>query len=395
MLNVIDNGPRSTAALIRRQPFSQMSLPGKEATIHDVAKLANVSHATVTRALSEWKHPGISVATRERVLAVVKELGYRPSPLAQQLRGRKSRTVCLPATSSRDDSMNPTGAGHVSFGFTDILSGAMSVLQPIGYRIDPFFCTDSKEAEQEMVEMFSAGYFDAAFFPHRVLFGAAERLARKGCIVIGAAEPIEGIPNLIHIPGRSLSWNFMPMIEEVIRQGRTRLGFTFPVPEAALTTLANQLQAGEVRFDYFERGERSLPEYLEVIADGVLSGSLDAVITADEFLGWKIFKLLHQYGIPVPERVTIAGCADVRHIFKPLPILQLYFAEYALYLRTLASKLVEVLSAENPAKFAVPSPLKPYQTRLSVMSPAQFLAAAQTELQRERMEAQVQAEILA
>lgn len=52
-------------------------------TIEDVARAAGVSTATVSRALRDL--PNVSAATRERVLAAVDELGYRPDPTAQRL----------------------------------------------------------------------------------------------------------------------------------------------------------------------------------------------------------------------------------------------------------------------------------------------------------------------
>jgi len=57
-------------------------------TMSDVAKLAGVSSATVSRVLS--KSPYISVSTVDRVLAAVKELGYYPNVHARRLASGKS-----------------------------------------------------------------------------------------------------------------------------------------------------------------------------------------------------------------------------------------------------------------------------------------------------------------
>ena len=46
-------------------------------TIRDVAKLANVSTATVSRILNQDTRYKITPETRARVLAAVEELGYR------------------------------------------------------------------------------------------------------------------------------------------------------------------------------------------------------------------------------------------------------------------------------------------------------------------------------
>lgn len=63
------------------------------AGIKDVAKVAGVSTATVSRVLSNSDHvrPGV----RERVLAAVEQLDYRPNLLARTLRSQQSSTIGL------------------------------------------------------------------------------------------------------------------------------------------------------------------------------------------------------------------------------------------------------------------------------------------------------------
>ena len=61
------------------------------ATIYDVAGKAQVSLATVSRVLNNPDK--VNESTRERVLAVIKELGYRPNAIARGLASRKTTTV--------------------------------------------------------------------------------------------------------------------------------------------------------------------------------------------------------------------------------------------------------------------------------------------------------------
>ena len=49
----------------------------------DVAKLAGVSHQTVSRVLND--HPNVREQTRMRVHAAIAELGYRPTRAARVL----------------------------------------------------------------------------------------------------------------------------------------------------------------------------------------------------------------------------------------------------------------------------------------------------------------------
>jgi LacI family transcriptional regulator len=60
-------------------------------TIRDVARLAGVSIGTASKALNA--NGRLSLETREKVLRVARELGYRPNDLAQSLHRAKSMTV--------------------------------------------------------------------------------------------------------------------------------------------------------------------------------------------------------------------------------------------------------------------------------------------------------------
>jgi len=70
------------------------------ATIFDVARLAGVSHQTVSRVLNDL--PNVRPATRERVENAIKQLRYVPSQAARALVTRRSRTIGLVATGLPD-----------------------------------------------------------------------------------------------------------------------------------------------------------------------------------------------------------------------------------------------------------------------------------------------------
>ena len=61
------------------------------ATMKDVAQLAGVSTATVSRALMNPEK--VSVSTRKRVETAVLEAGYSPNTLARNLRRNESKTI--------------------------------------------------------------------------------------------------------------------------------------------------------------------------------------------------------------------------------------------------------------------------------------------------------------
>ena len=65
--------------------------PRKPAVMSDVGRLAGVSHQTVSRVINGSRH--VRPATRDRVLAAMRELGYRPNSSARALATGRTRTV--------------------------------------------------------------------------------------------------------------------------------------------------------------------------------------------------------------------------------------------------------------------------------------------------------------
>lgn len=90
-------------------------------TIKDVARAANCSTATVSRALANPEK--VSDATRQRVAQAVAEVGYSLNAAARNLRRSESRTivVILP------DIANPF--------FSEVISGLESVAHQAGYQV--------------------------------------------------------------------------------------------------------------------------------------------------------------------------------------------------------------------------------------------------------------------
>lgn len=68
-----------------------MSVQSRRPVMHDVAALAGVSHQTVSRVLNG--HPNVSPGTRERVVAAMRQLDYRPNFFARGLVTRRSHRI--------------------------------------------------------------------------------------------------------------------------------------------------------------------------------------------------------------------------------------------------------------------------------------------------------------
>lgn len=97
-------------------------------TRRDVARLAGTSEAVVSYVLNDGPR-GVAPATRERVLAAIAELGYRPNTLARSLRTQRTMTFGLVVP----DNSNPFFAELArsieeigfEFGYTMLLGNAM------------------------------------------------------------------------------------------------------------------------------------------------------------------------------------------------------------------------------------------------------------------------------
>ncbi|WP_159501662.1 LacI family DNA-binding transcriptional regulator [Microbacterium sp. 18062] len=71
---------------------------GRRPSIRDVARLADVSHQTVSRVINN--HPSIRPETRERVQTVMAQLQYRPNRAARALVTSRSQTIGILSASS-------------------------------------------------------------------------------------------------------------------------------------------------------------------------------------------------------------------------------------------------------------------------------------------------------
>lgn len=80
---------RGEAASDPRSP----SRGGTNVTLQDIARVLNISHTTVSRALAD--SPKISAETKLRVRNAVEQLGYVPSASARMMRGARSSLVGL------------------------------------------------------------------------------------------------------------------------------------------------------------------------------------------------------------------------------------------------------------------------------------------------------------
>ncbi len=103
-------------------------------SIKDIAKVAGVSHSTVSRALSD--SPLVKEETKQRILKLAAEMGYSPSAIARGLVTKRTRTFGLVVTSIADPFV------------AEVVRGIEETALDHGYSL--ILCQSQAESQREM-----------------------------------------------------------------------------------------------------------------------------------------------------------------------------------------------------------------------------------------------------
>jgi LacI family transcriptional regulator len=111
---------------------------GAAVTLRDVARVAGVHPATVSRALNEETRALVNEETAKRVLKAAEKLGYQPNPIARGLKTNRSYTIGVLVP----DLTNPL--------FPPILRGIEDRLETAGYT--PLIANTDNDPERELLD---------------------------------------------------------------------------------------------------------------------------------------------------------------------------------------------------------------------------------------------------
>lgn len=109
-----------------------------ETTIHDIARILDISASTVSRALKD--SPLISEAMRSKVRQVADDLGYRPNIVASSLRTKRSNTIGV---------IVPYINRHF---FSSVVSGIEKVAYDSGFAVTISQSNDSYQKETHIAK---------------------------------------------------------------------------------------------------------------------------------------------------------------------------------------------------------------------------------------------------
>lgn len=149
-------------------------------TIADVAAHARVSTATVSRVLSSRDR--VSEPLRTRVLASVRELGYRPNAVARSLRVETTRTLGLVVS----DVLNPF--------FTALARAVEDAAHDAGYSVILGNADERPERQDVYVAQLLARQVDGLLItPAITSSGLIESAVRDGAAVVCVDRTVEGL----------------------------------------------------------------------------------------------------------------------------------------------------------------------------------------------------------
>src|ERR1700749_2433400 len=144
----------SSTKPIPERPRAYDPKVAKPVSLRDVAKLANVSVATVAMVLNE--NPRISQATHLRVQQVINRMGYRPNRLAKMLSSRYTRALAILLPALRH------GFGDAYFG--ELISGISDRAGKLGYKVMLEQAKPDFLKSKEHIAIFERRYVDGILF---------------------------------------------------------------------------------------------------------------------------------------------------------------------------------------------------------------------------------------
>jgi LacI family repressor for deo operon, udp, cdd, tsx, nupC, and nupG len=164
---------------MNEKPTLQADPSAGPVRIAEVARLAGVSPATVSRALANPDK--VRPEARERVLAAVRETGYTPNVAARNLRARRSLMVLVVVPNIG----NPF--------FSEVLRGIDETLSAAGYGLIIGNLDERREKEGRFVDVAFAGQVDGIILLNgKVLQARGRKLSDSAVPVVAACETIPG-----------------------------------------------------------------------------------------------------------------------------------------------------------------------------------------------------------
>lgn len=268
----------------------------KGVTSVELAKLAGVSSATISRAFSA--DSSMRPETRERILALADQYGFRPNAMARSLNSSKSRLVAIVVNTVA----NPAeGEG------LDQLVHRLQAME----RMPLLLCCANHEDRSQLMRLASAYRVD-----HVVLQSDAVTIAdaldifRSAVLVVASAEPLAG-RNLSDVRLDS-SMAAAEIVDRLVADGRRRFCYLAGragsyVDKQRMEWFAAALRGHGLGFQQVAHGDYSYESGFKEAVLLLRQTGADAVICANDLMAIGAKDAAHLLNIAVPERLAIVG----------------------------------------------------------------------------------------
>jgi LacI family repressor for deo operon, udp, cdd, tsx, nupC, and nupG len=280
-------------------------------TIIEVAKAAGVSTATVSRVLSQPER--VSEQTRERVLEVVRSLGYSPNVAARTLRTLRAAKILLTVP----DISNPF--------FASVIRGAEEAAREAGYSVVLGDTRHDPQMEDQYAEMLSRREVDGLIFlGHRLPESLRPLVSLQGALapIVNGCEysPGLGVPS-VHIDNAAASSD---AIEHLIGLGHREIGIITgpPISPISRDRLSGAVNAAErhglLNQLQVRTGDYSARSAFEQAGD-LLTGNVTAIFCFSDEMAMGAISAIRQAGLSCPEHVSVIGFDDLplTRFFQP------------------------------------------------------------------------------
>ncbi|NDL68754.1 LacI family DNA-binding transcriptional regulator [Anaerotalea alkaliphila] len=284
-------------------------------TITDIARMANVSVATVSRVINK-KSKGVGEETRKKILAIVEEYNFQPSAVARGLVTKKSKIIGLLI----QDLLNPY--------YPRLVKGVEDEANHRGYNVILCDGNNSEEKEINYLDFLNEHYVSGIIYnSFNIVSG---RIRKK---VVEASIPLVFIDAKVDIPGsRSVYVDneaaMHEMVSYLIAKGHRRIGFMAGLAESYSTNgrfkgYLKALEEHQIHMDpalivesqfNIESGVLAMEELLRRNPKG-----MTAVACCNDLMAIGALEELERKGIKVPEGISVAGFDNIEmsNIVRP------------------------------------------------------------------------------
>ena len=277
-------------------------------TMHDVARVAGVSIKTVSNVINEFPH--VRASTRERVLAAIEELDYRPNLSARGLRSGKTGVIGLAVPELRqnyfaelaDDIIRAAAKrklGVVVDQTSATRDGELAVLSGRRLRLTDGILFSPERLGQEDIELLDVPY-PLVLLGERMFGGPVDHVTMHN---EGAARA--AVEHLLSIGRRRIAViGAHPTRQDDVSSANLRvLGYRQALESAGLP-----FDPDLVRVAAPWHRENGVAAMRELLASGV---PFDAVFTFNDTLGLGALRALGEAGVRVPDDVALIGFDDI------------------------------------------------------------------------------------